>query len=114
MPFINSKVSVSMSIEQKEEIKEKLGKVISIIPGKSEAWLMLGFEDNYSLYFKGQANEKLAFIEVKIFGSAEKAAYNKLTAAICNIYKDVLGIEADHIYVKYEEVHNWGWNGGNF
>ena len=36
MPFINSKVSVPMTGAQKESVKQKLGKAISIIPGKSE------------------------------------------------------------------------------
>ena len=42
MPFINAKVTVKMSEEKKETIKEKLGKAISTIPGKSESWLMVG------------------------------------------------------------------------
>ena len=24
-----------------------------------------------------------------------------------------LGIPADHIYVTYQEIADWGWNGGN-
>ena len=38
----------------------------------------------------------------------------KLTAAITEIFGEVLGLAADHIYVKYEAVGNWGWNGANF
>ncbi|MBE5960843.1 MAG: hypothetical protein E7256_05585 [Lachnospiraceae bacterium] len=114
MPFINTKTTVKISKEQEETIKSRLGEAIELIPGKSEAWLMVGFEDEYSLYFKGQASEKIAFVEVKIFGKADDAAYDKLTAAICNIYKEVLMIPGDKIYVKYEEVSQWGWNGMNF
>lgn len=114
MPFINSKVTVSMSEEKKETIKSRLGQAISIIPGKSENWLMVGFEDNYDLYFQGNNKSASAFIEVKIFGSASKAAYDELTGEICMIYNEELGIAPNRIYVKYEEVSNWGWNGGNF
>ncbi|MEQ8153663.1 MAG: phenylpyruvate tautomerase MIF-related protein [Clostridiaceae bacterium] len=114
MPFINSRVTVKLSDEKEESIKSRLGKAIELIPGKSEEWLMLGFEDNYKLYFKGEALEKGAFIDVKIFGKASKEAYNNLTAAICEIFTDELGISGDKIYVKYEEVDNWGWNGVNF
>ena len=35
MPFINSKVTVTMSEEKKETVKKRLGQAISIIPGKS-------------------------------------------------------------------------------
>lgn len=114
MPFINSKINIKISKEQETEIKNRLGKAITLIPGKSEAWLMVGFEDAYSLYFQGEASEKIAFIEVKLFGSAQKEAYNQLTAELCNIYNQVLDIPKDKIYVKYEKVSTWGWNGSNF
>lgn len=114
MPFINSKVSVRLSKTQKDVLKEKLGKAIEFIPGKSENWLMVGFEDNYCLYFKGEDFEKIAFIEVKIFGTASANDYNKLTEEICNIYYEELEIPKDKIYIKYEEVKYWGWNGRNF
>ncbi|WP_017212163.1 phenylpyruvate tautomerase MIF-related protein [Clostridium beijerinckii] len=114
MPFIGSKVSVKISKEKEEIIKKKLGEAIKLIPGKSETFLMVGFEDNYSLYFGGEKLEKGAFIEVKIFGKSSKDAYDALTAEICNIYEKELEIPQDKIYVKYEEVANWGWNGKNF
>lgn len=114
MPFINSKVSMKLTKTQEETLKQKLGKAIELIPGKSETWLMIGFEDEYSLYFKGQAFEKIAFVEVKIFGKADRAAYEKLTSAICKIYDEVLQIPSDKVYVTYQEVEYWGWNGMNF
>jgi len=114
MPFIGSKVSVKISKEKEEIIKRKLGEAIQLIPGKSETFLMVGFEDEYSLYFAGEKLEKGAFIEVKIFGKASKEAYADLTAAICSIYEEELEIPQNKIYVKYEEVQDWGWNGKNF
>ncbi|WP_459479481.1 phenylpyruvate tautomerase MIF-related protein [Clostridium saccharoperbutylacetonicum] len=114
MPFIGSKVSVKISKEKEEIIKTKLGKAIELIPGKSETFLMVGFEDGYSLYFAGEKLEKGAFIEVKIFGKASKDSYANLTAEICKIYEEELEIPQNKIYVKYEEVSDWGWNGKNF
>lgn len=114
MPFINSKVTVALDNAKKEELKTALGQIITAIPGKSESWLMVGFEDNYSLYFKGTNDKPSAFIEVKIFGSASKESYNTLTDKICALFNSSLDIPKDRIYVKYEEVSNWGWNGSNF
>ena len=51
---------------------------------------------------------------LKIFGGENKQAFNALTQKICEIYNDVLGIDTDKIYVKYETVANWGWNYCNF
>ena len=66
MPYINSKVTVSLSEDKVNKLKEELGKIICDIPGKSENFLMIGFEDNYTLYFKGEKLKLGAFIEVKI------------------------------------------------
>jgi len=114
MPFINSKISAVLTPLKEQVLKEKLGKAIELIPGKSEEWLMLGFEDNYSLYFKGEKLEKGAFVDVKIFGKAKKQDYDLLTEAICNIYQEELEIPTDKIYITYEEVETWGWNKRNF
>lgn len=113
MPFIDSKVSVSISEEQEKELKTRLGQAIALIPGKSESWLMTGFEDNYHLYFRGDNSQPIAYIEVKVYGSENSTAFDALTGEICKIFNEVLGIAPDHIYVKYEAVKNWGWNGGN-
>ena len=114
MPFINSKISTPVTAEQEHEIKSRLGKAIQTIPGKSESWLMLGFEPEYRLYFRGSNAEPMAMVEVSVYGSENPSAFEKLTAQICDIFNDVLGIAPDHIYVKYQAVSNWGWNGSNF
>lgn len=114
MPFIDSKVSIKIDDNERKLIKTMLGEAIKIIPGKSEAWLMLGFEDEYKMYFRGDDSEPIAFIEVSVFGGENSSAFDKLTNKICEIYNEVLGISKDHIYVKYNAVSNWGWNGNNF
>lgn len=114
MPFINSKISVAVTNEQETEIKSRLGQAISILPGKSENWLMVGVEPEYHLYFRGDNSQPCAMVEVSVFGGENSAAFSKLTGAITDILSDVLGIAADHIYVKYSATSNWGWNGSNF
>ena len=64
MPFINTRTSAEISKEQEILLKEKMGKAISLI-GKSESWLMLNFEDNCRLYFKGDNSKNMAIIESK-------------------------------------------------
>ena len=114
MPFIDSKISVKITDEQEKELKTRLGQARSLIPGKSENWLMTGFEDEYHLYFRGDNSEPIAYIEVRLFGGPNKDAFNKMTAEITKIYGDVLGIAPDHMYIKYSATPDWGWNGSNF
>ena len=56
MPFIKSKVSVPLSKEQEAEIKTKIGKAIELVPGKSETYLLLEFDDNCRLWLRGKNN----------------------------------------------------------
>ncbi|MFA9378046.1 MAG: phenylpyruvate tautomerase MIF-related protein [Lachnotalea sp.] len=114
MPYISTKTNVAISKEKEILIKEKFGQAIELIPGKSENWLMCVFEPEQSLYFKGKDDSNIAFIEVKIFGKASKDAYAALTKKITEIMGEDLNIASDKIYIKYEEVSVWGWNGNNF
>jgi hypothetical protein len=114
MPYINARVSVAMSQEQEVALKSRLGQAISLIPGKSEAWLMTEFQDQCHLYFRGDNSQPVAFVEVKVYGKENATAFEALTVEICKILDEVMGIAPDHVYVKYEAVANWGWNGGNF
>jgi len=49
---------------------------------------MVGFEDGYDLYFKGNRDKETAFVEVKIFGSASADVYDQMTGAICKIFEE--------------------------
>ena len=114
MPYIRTTVSTPLTEENKTNLKSKLGEAIALIPGKSESWLMLSFEDNMSMYFKGDNSAEYAYLEVSIFGSTSDAAYDRLTAALSEIINEELGIDRSNIYIKYEEADHWGWNGVNF
>ena len=114
MPMISTNTNVTISTEQELKLKSELGKAIEILSGKSERWLMLSFDDKCHLYFQGDNSKPIAYVEVKVFGRIDYSQSNKLTAKICEIFGSVLNIDASNVYIKYEEVDMWGWNGGNF
>lgn len=114
MPFIHSLTTKTIDDTKRSQLKSGLGEIIAEIPGKSEKWLMLDFEDGQKMYFHGDDSLDTAFIEVKILGRASDDAYDRLTRRICELYEKVLGIPSDRIYVRYEETEHWGWNGSNF
>lgn len=113
MPCIQSRVNIAMTQEQKETVKKELGEAITLIPGKSENWLMIEFADQCDMYFRGSRETPLAYIEVKAFGTISEDTAQKLTERISEIYETQLKIKKDGIYIKYEEVSKWGWNGNN-
>ena len=112
MPYININTNASVSKEQEETVKTRLGKAIELLPGKSESWLMVGFEPERAMYFRGNGNQKIAFVEVSVYGSISRPAADRLTEAITEILEQDIGVA--QTYVKYEEVEIWGYNGSNF
>lgn len=110
MPFINVKTNRAVSGEKKTAIENKLSDAISLIPGKSDRYLMLAVEDKVDMMFHRDADMGIAMVEVKIFGSSSKDAYTALTAAICDILSEEAEISPDCCYVKFEECKLWGYN----
>ena len=113
MPFIDSKITIPVTQEKREAIKAEFGSAISIL-NKPESFLMLGFEDNYDLYMGGKKLDKGAFVSVRLFGSASPKEYNDMTAEICRILNEQLGIPGNAVYVTYQGINDWGWDGKNF
>ena len=113
MPFIDVKLSSKITDEQKELIKSDLGKSISIMH-KPESYLMVGISDGYDLYFAGKKLSNGAYVSVSAFGSVNPSDTGKMTASICDILKNRLSVAGNNVYVTYEGIENWGWNGSNF
>lgn len=113
MPCIQMKTNVEITPRTEETLKSKLGKAIELLPGKSESWLMFSFEGNSRLYFQG-SKEPAAYVDVEIYGKADRSAYNRLTASVTEILEKELSINPSRIYVHYGETEHWGWNGSNF
>ncbi len=113
MPYIATTTNVPISGKKQQVLKERLGQAIELIPGKTESWLMVSFQDNVPMYFKG-LEDPCALLAVKIYGTATEEDYAKLTEALTDILREELDIDPDRVYVTYQEIDFWGWNGGNF
>lgn len=107
MPFIKVKVSCAVSLEQESELKAGMGKAIELVPGKSEEYLLLEFEDNCRLWLRGKNEEPIAYIEAAIFGNEPHYGYDAFTAEVTTLFVKVLNIRPDHIYIKYEDIIAW-------
>ena len=81
MPYIAVTTSKALSDEQKDELKKTIGQKISLIPGKTEAALMVDISDNHTMYFAGE-KRKLAYVDVRCYGSTEFENKKALTEAL--------------------------------
>lgn len=111
MPFINVKLSETATDNQIETVKTELGKAISLLPGKSEMYLMVNIEDGCHLYFKGNQSAPTAMCEVSVFGTATRSACEALTVEICRILERELSVPQNRIYVKFSFIDTWGYDG---
>lgn len=111
MPFIKVKTSCPITEKQEAAIKSRIGKAIELVPGKSEAYLLLEFEDNCRLWLRGHNDEPIAYIEAAVFASESHCGHNALTSELTKIFEEILNLQKDHIYIKYEDIIAWGVQG---
>ena len=115
MPFVDAKITVPVSDAERDTIKSGLGAAISAF-GKGESWLMVGIDDNYSLWLGGKQLERGAFVSVSLIGETPDDACRDFTKSICDLLMQVLDIPGDSVYVTYHPMMRtrWGWNGDTF
>ena len=114
MPFVDVKLTKKLDNAEENNLKAKIGELISVFPGKSESWLMCKIADDKKIWFRGDNSSDSAFVEVKLFGSVDKASANKFTGELCRYLEEKVGIDSDRVYIRYEGGTDWGWNGSNF
>lgn len=114
MPYIEIKTNTPIPQKNEVSIKAKIAEVLtSAFPSKTENWLMVDFTEKSRMYFGGK-DDPCAMVRIALFGKGTSAGFDKMTDGVCSLIEAELGIPADRIYVKYEEVSHWGWNNSNF
>lgn len=108
MPFIKIKTSTEITPEQEVKIKASLGQAIRLVPGKSEQYLLLEFEDRCRMWLRGQKDDPIAYIEAALFGNEDHEGFDAFTAAVTKIFFEELKIRSENIYIKYEDIGVWG------
>lgn len=114
MPYIEAKLSIELNDNQKDELQAKLVQAVSSAFSKPNAYIMTNIEDEKSLYMGGKKVEKGAYIEVKALGSVAKLSCQTATKEICDILTNDYGLNGAQIYITYQPVDMWGWNGSIF
>ena len=110
MPYIAINTAQELSNAQKEKIKVSLGNLITLIPNKSEANLMVDFSGGRTMFHAGK--EILgAFIEVRLYTKADLESKQKLTKAIFDLLSTELGFSKDAMFLNILEFENWGARG---
>ena len=56
MPYISTKTNIELAKDKRDALAAKYGEIISIVPGKTERWLMLSFDGGAEMYFGGRGD----------------------------------------------------------
>jgi phenylpyruvate tautomerase PptA (4-oxalocrotonate tautomerase family) len=107
MPYIAINTSQKLSDAQKEKIKTELGRLITIIPTKAEAGLLVDFSDSRTMYKAGE-NVSGAFIDVRLFHKSDFEPKKKFTEETFEMLSRELGLKKENMYLTIMEFDNWG------
>lgn len=113
MPYIDAKITGTVTPAQRETLKTQLGEAIALLR-KPESFLMIGFQDQYDLYMGGQQLEKGAYVSIAMLGEPVREDTEAMTAKVTEIFQQQLDIPPKNLYVSYQGIRDWGWNGKNF
>jgi hypothetical protein len=110
MPYIAVNTVQKLPEEKREKIKAEFGRLISIIPTKTEAGLLVDFSGDRVLY-KGGVKVNGAFVELRLFHKTDFAAKKKFTEEVFALFSRELGIEQGNMYLTILEFDEWGTGG---
>lgn len=110
MPYIRMATSEILTAAQKDDFKSGLAEIIGLIPGKTEAALMVEVDDGLTMYFKGE-KRGLAYLDAKFSGDTEFEHKKQFTEAACALAQKVCGLPQDAVYLTYSVFSEWGTKG---
>jgi phenylpyruvate tautomerase PptA (4-oxalocrotonate tautomerase family) len=110
MPYIAVNTSLELSAAQKEKIKAEFGRLIEIIPTKTEAGLLIDFSGSRTIYKAGKEVSG-AFIDLRLFHKSNFDAKKRFTEETFDLFSRELGIAKENIYFNILELEDWGAGG---
>ena len=111
MPYISVNTTLHLEKEQKDKIAKGIGGIMPLIPGKTEAVLMIDISDGHTMFFAGENKERCAFVDVRCYNQAQFEANKEFTEALFALLKDTMGLAENEIYVNIIEMPVWGSKG---
>jgi phenylpyruvate tautomerase PptA (4-oxalocrotonate tautomerase family) len=109
MPYISIAMGKELSQDQKDRLAHELGRLITIIPGKTEKGLIVHFHDG-ALY-KGGEEIPCAYIDLRVYTKTTEEAKQGFTKETCAYIAKEFGVPVENQYLTIQEFDNWGSRG---
>jgi len=114
MPYLAISTNAEIPEETRGVFFKEASKAVAAGTGKPEAYVVVKLDAGQPLLFAG-TDAPAAFLELKSIGFPAGGVQG-LTASLCDLVSQHLGIPGERIYVKFEDVKAalWGQNGETF
>ncbi len=114
MPLLKIHTNQSLDNAAQAALMQKASARVAELLGKPERYVMIALETGQPMLFAG-SDAPLAYLELKSIGLPDDAT-TALSAALCQLIGEQLGIAQDRIYIEFSnaERHLWGWDGRTF
>ncbi|WP_010257973.1 phenylpyruvate tautomerase MIF-related protein [Treponema primitia] len=110
MPYVAFNISEKLSETQKEKIKSEVGRLITVIPGKTEADTIVDICDGHSMYKGGKAIP-IAYVDIRVYTKADPNGKKQFISNLFILLEKELGINKDNVYMSFLEFDQWGDHG---
>ncbi len=114
MPMIDAKLTVKLTAQQDQQVHEELTNAAAAELHKPASYVMLSVEQGADLWMGGRKVAKGAYVHVRAFGGIADADAAKLTARITKFFEQGLGLDGAAVYISYQGLNQWGWQGSMF
>ncbi len=114
MPLFTLTTNIALDAERRQAFARHASREVASLLGKAENYVMVRVSDDACLLFAGN-EQPCALLELKSLGLPEQRT-GELSAALCHLVQEQLGIEPARIYIEFSNPprHLWGWNGKTF
>ena len=106
-PYVQIRVSSSLTKEQIEKIAQEAMDCISLIPGKSAPVTMAEVIPECNLYFGTVDGGDCALVDVAANNSPDSTDLKAYSKHICKVLTEVAGIDMKRIYIKHHANPEW-------
>lgn len=104
MPYIS--VRTNVEIKDKNALMKRLGEIITVIPGKTEARTMVSLHEKVDLYFAG-SDEPCAIAETLVNAGTDHSRDREYLDLVITVLSEELKISEKRIYSLLDEEDMW-------
>ncbi|HWL16296.1 MAG TPA: phenylpyruvate tautomerase MIF-related protein [Opitutus sp.] len=114
MPYLKIQTNLPLTEKAEETVLRSASALVARELEKSEDFVMIALQPDTPMLFAG-SDAPVAFLELKSIALPARQT-KTLSAVLCGLIEEHLGIPKERVYVKFIDVGRgmWGWKGDVF